>query len=185
MKWNVNRTHWELGKIRAPDGIRTHEPQWSSRMFQPLNYWKLYQWAWVKRAIDSSCIPQLQSQITTDSIAHNCIAQSHKAYLRSGQPTTQVSECENDIHISNEMLIEPIGNPGKSETQMGFEPTTLRDLVGRLEHPTRTLIFFKRTLTFLSWGWTFYFFSRDLSLKRSWDVLKVPLRWKFCMSFFL
>ena len=24
--------HWEVGKIRAPDGIWTHDPPWSSRM---------------------------------------------------------------------------------------------------------------------------------------------------------
>ena len=28
------------------------------------------------------------------------------------------------------LLIEPIGNSEKSEPQMGFEPTTFRDLVG-------------------------------------------------------
>ena len=32
------------------------------------------------------------------------------------------------------MLMEPTGNSEKSEPQMGFEPTTLRDLVGCSTH---------------------------------------------------
>ena len=32
------------------------------------------------------------------------------------------------------LLIEPIGNSEKSEPQMGFETTTLRDLVGCSNH---------------------------------------------------
>ena len=27
--------------IRAPDGIRTHDPTWSCRMLYPLSYWRL------------------------------------------------------------------------------------------------------------------------------------------------
>ena len=65
-KW----THWELGKIRAPDGIRTHDPPWSST--DALTTELLAMWVF-----DSSCITQPQSQISTDSIAHNCLAQSH------------------------------------------------------------------------------------------------------------
>ena len=33
----------ELGKKnRAPDGIWTHDPPWSSRMLKLLSYWRLY-----------------------------------------------------------------------------------------------------------------------------------------------
>ena len=35
---------------------------------------------------------------------------------------------------TQEMLVEPTGNSEKSEPQMGFEPTTLRDLVGCSNH---------------------------------------------------
>ena len=28
MKWCYDRIHWKLGKIRAPDGIRTHDTPW-------------------------------------------------------------------------------------------------------------------------------------------------------------
>ena len=44
-RWNnnmilsVRRTR---KKIRVPDGIWTHHLPWSSRMLQPLSYWKLY-----------------------------------------------------------------------------------------------------------------------------------------------
>ena len=48
---------------------------------------------------DSSCITQLQSQITTDSMLITALRSQLKAYLRGGQPTNQVSECENDIQI--------------------------------------------------------------------------------------
>ena len=36
--------------------------------------------------------------------------------------------------IWNEMLMEPIGNSEKSEPQMGFKPTTVRDLVKCSNH---------------------------------------------------
>ena len=39
------------------------------------------------------------------------------------------------LYTVNEMVtMEPTGNSEKSEPQMGFEPTTLRDLVGCSNH---------------------------------------------------
>ena len=31
-----------LEKTRAPEGIQTHNPLWSSQILQPLSYWRLY-----------------------------------------------------------------------------------------------------------------------------------------------
>ena len=62
-------------------------------------------------AFDSNCITQLQSQMSTNSIAHNCITQLPLSIFEMRQPTTQVSEYENYIYF---VEIASIGNSEKT-----------------------------------------------------------------------
>ena len=64
---------------------------------------------------DSSCITQLQSEITTDSIAHNCITQSPLS-ISEMQPTNHPSEQMWEWYIYEmKLLIKPTENSEKSE----------------------------------------------------------------------
>ena len=82
---------------------------------------------------DSSCITQLQSEITTNSIARNCIRQSPLS-ISEMQPTNHPSEQMWDDIYEMKLLMVPTENSEKSKPQMGFEPTTLHDLFGCSNH---------------------------------------------------
>jgi len=103
-KWNMSNTryykwtHRKLGKIRAPDGIQTHDPPWI--YYRCSNPWAIGDSMVSKGEMwefDSSCITQPQSQIATDSIAHNCIVQSHWSIIPVGSFVI--------LHVKHENLV--------------------------------------------------------------------------------
>ena len=82
-----NWTHWELGKIQAPDGIPTHNPPWSSTDALTIELLETLWWARVKcgyltRAASSShndalsvtarCSYELCCQTLFDSVGAWC-----------------------------------------------------------------------------------------------------------------
>ena len=86
--------------------------------------------------LDWNRITRLHSQVMigTQEVKNSLTAsRCHlKAYQRCGQPTSKVSilkmkQQQHDINLRRT-------RKKKSESQMGFEPTTLRDLVGCSNH---------------------------------------------------
>ena len=86
--------------------------------------------------LDWNRITRLHSQVMigTQEVKNSLTAsRCHlKAYPRCGQPTSKVSilkmkQQQHDINLRRT-------RKKKSESQMGFEPTTLRDLVGCSNH---------------------------------------------------
>ena len=86
--------------------------------------------------LDWNRITRLHSQVMIGTqVVKNSLTASRchlKAYQRCGQPTSKVSilkmkQQQHDINLRRT-------RKKKSESQMGFEPTTLRDLVGCSNH---------------------------------------------------
>ena len=86
--------------------------------------------------LDWNRITRLHSQVMIGTqVVKNSLTASRchlKAYQRCGQPTSKVSilkmkQQQHDINLRRT-------RKEKSESQMGFEPTTLRDLVGCSNH---------------------------------------------------